>query len=74
MKEIIISKLAVDSDTAESSPTHNPFGETLRRRKLTNNGVINQYVLYPNEGHGWQGANLNDSFNKIEAFLNENVH
>ncbi len=42
--------------------------------KLTNAGVINQYVLYPDEGHGWQGANLNDSFNKIEAFLNENVH
>jgi len=55
-------------------PLVNTQQQTMLRAKLTNAGVINQYVLYPNEGHGWQGANLNDSFNKIEAFLNENVH
>jgi len=36
-------------------------------------GVINQYVFYPTEGHGWTGANLTDSFDKIEAFLSANV-
>lgn len=42
--------------------------------KLQAAGVINQYVFYPNEGHGWTGVNLTDSFNKIEAFLSANVH
>jgi hypothetical protein len=41
---------------------------------LGNAGVINQYVFYPNEGHGWVGANLTDSFTKIAAFLNANVN
>ena len=37
-------------------------------------GVINQYVFYPTEGHGWVGANLVDSFNKIQAFILANVN
>lgn len=37
--------------------------------KLTIVGVTHQYVFYPTEGHGWTGANLTDSFNKIQAFL-----
>ena len=41
---------------------------------LVNAGVINQYVFYPTEGHGWTGANLVDSFNKIQAFLTANVN
>lgn len=41
--------------------------------KLQAAGVVNQYVLYPNEGHGWLGLNLFDSFNKIQAFLSANV-
>jgi len=41
--------------------------------KLQASGVINQYVFYPNEGHGWTGADLTDSFNKIQAFLSANV-
>lgn len=41
---------------------------------LNNAGITNQYVFYPAEGHGWTGANLNDSFNKIAAFLNANVN
>ena len=41
--------------------------------KLQASGVINQYVFYPNEGHGWAGADLIDSFNKIQAFLSANV-
>jgi acetyl esterase/lipase len=41
--------------------------------KLSIVGVIHQYVFYPTEGHGWVGANLTDSFNKIQAFLTANV-
>jgi acetyl esterase/lipase len=42
--------------------------------KLLVSGVANQYVSYPTEGHGWVGANLTDSFNKIQAFLAANVN
>ena len=42
--------------------------------KLVMAGVIRQYILYPAEGHGWVGANLTDSFNKIQAFLAANVN
>ena len=41
--------------------------------KLQSAGVVNQYVFYPNESHGWLGPNLFDSFNKIQAFLSANV-
>ena len=42
--------------------------------KLFTSGVTHQYVFYPTEGHGWVGANLTDSFNKIQAFLAANVN
>jgi acetyl esterase/lipase len=42
--------------------------------KLNAAGVINQYVFYPTEGHGWVGANLFDSFDKLQAFLVANVN
>lgn len=32
-------------------------------------GVPNQLVYYPNDGHGWTGPDLKDSFEKIQAFL-----
>lgn len=41
--------------------------------KLQSAGVINQYVFYPNAGHGWLGPDLFDSFNKIQSFLSANV-
>ena len=41
----------------------------LLKDKLQQLGVTHQYVFYPMEGHGWTGANLTDSFEKIEAFL-----
>ena len=47
---------------------------TMLKAKLDAAGVINQYVFYPTEGHGWIGANLVDSFNKIQAFLAANVN
>jgi acetyl esterase/lipase len=42
--------------------------------KLQTFGRIRQYVFYPTENHGWTGANLTDSFDKITAFLNANVN
>jgi acetyl esterase/lipase len=47
---------------------------TMLKAKLDAAGVVNQYVFYPTEGHGWYGANLSDSFNKIEAFIKANVN
>jgi acetyl esterase/lipase len=41
----------------------------LLKNKLEASAVAHQYVYYPNEGHGWTGNNLFDSFNKIEAFI-----
>ncbi|HEV8269803.1 MAG TPA: alpha/beta hydrolase [Chitinophagaceae bacterium] len=42
--------------------------------KLFISAVTHQYIFYPTEGHGWVGANLTDSFNKIQAFLAANVN
>ena len=47
--------------------------ETLEN-SLTNAGVSSQYVFYPNETHGWEGPNLDDSFDKIAAFLHTYVN
>jgi len=65
--------------TAESSPTLIFHGgrdnlvpveqaESLHAR-LDSLHVINQLVVYPDEGHGWTGDNLTDSFNKIQDFI-----
>jgi len=51
-----------------------PSQSVLLNNKLTLAGVTHQYLLYPTEGHGWVGANLIDSFNKIQAFLAANVN
>jgi acetyl esterase/lipase len=52
-----------------------PFSQSeILRNKLQMSGVTNQYIFYPLEGHGWIGANLADSFNKIQAFLATNVN
>lgn len=42
--------------------------------KLQAAGVINELVIYPNEGHGWFGTTLNDSFDRIISFLNQHVN
>ncbi len=41
--------------------------------KLQTLGVAHQYVYYPAERHGWVGANLIDSFDKIAAFIKAHV-
>lgn len=51
-------------------PLVKPSQATALRDKLALNTVSNQYVFYPAESHGWIGANLGDSFDKIQAFLN----
>jgi len=50
-----------------------PSQSVLLDSKLQTAGVVHQYFFYPTEGHGWVGANLSDSFNKIQAFLAANV-
>jgi acetyl esterase/lipase len=70
--------------TAQSSPTIIFQGgadplvpvtqSTSLDAKLQLMGVVNQYVFYPTEGHGWVGANLSDSFDKLQAFLAANVN
>ncbi|HET9431034.1 MAG TPA: alpha/beta hydrolase [Chitinophagaceae bacterium] len=42
---------------------------TSLRDILQSSGIPHQYVFYPDEGHGWEGATLSDSFDKIQAFL-----
>lgn len=55
-------------------PLVNKEQQSRLQSKLTDAGVRNRYIFYPNEGHGWQGATLANSFRIIEAFLKENVH
>ena len=44
------------------------------KNKLTQQGVVNQYVFYPTGGHGdWDAATFADAFNKIQAFIQANV-
>lgn len=43
------------------------------QNKLRHHGVENDLVVYPGEQHGWQGRNLHDSFDRIEAFLKTHV-
>ena len=50
-----------------------PSQSVLLDTKLNTAGVPHQYIYYSTEGHGWIGANLIDSFNKIQAFLAANV-
>jgi acetyl esterase/lipase len=50
-----------------------PTQSTSLITKLTQNNVVNQYVLYPTENHAYLGASLNDTFDKAVAFLTANV-
>jgi acetyl esterase/lipase len=51
-----------------------PAQSAALNTKLFTVAVTHQYVFYPTEGHGWSGANLTDSFNKIQEFLSANVN
>lgn len=41
--------------------------------KLQQNNVINQYITYAGESHGWIGANLTDTYAKTVAFIKQYV-
>lgn len=43
------------------------------QNKLQQNGIINQYITYTGEGHGWIGANLLDTYLKSAAFIKQYV-
>jgi len=70
--------------TAQSPPTIilqggadvlvSPTQSATLNTKLQAMGVVHQYVFYPAENHGWLGATLSDSFDKIQAFLAANVN
>jgi len=51
----------------------NPSQSRLLKEKLEKAGVEHELVIYPRERHGWQGANLRDSFDRIEAFLKKQM-
>jgi acetyl esterase/lipase len=44
------------------------------KEKLEKENVPAELVIYANEGHGWYGANLTDSYNRIEKFLKTHIH
>ncbi|MDC9723023.1 MAG: alpha/beta hydrolase [Urechidicola sp.] len=37
--------------------------------KLDELGITNEFTLYENEGHGWEGANFTDTLNKLSTFI-----
>ncbi|NQX85978.1 MAG: alpha/beta hydrolase [Flavobacteriaceae bacterium] len=37
--------------------------------KLNQLSVPHEFTLYPDEGHGWSGDNLDDSYTKLNAFI-----
>ncbi|MDO5980343.1 alpha/beta hydrolase [Flavivirga spongiicola] len=47
-------------------------GTDLRDR-LEDLGVINQFTLYPNAGHGWVGLELLDTWTKLKIFINNHL-
>jgi acetyl esterase/lipase len=57
-----------------ADPVVSASQSVLLKNTLLTAGVTHQYVFYPTEGHGWVGANMVDSFDKIQAFLQANVN
>lgn len=70
--------------TAQSPPTItlqggmdllvSPAQQVALKERLDANSVTNEYVFYPNEAHGWTGASMSDSYNRIKNFIAANVH
>ena len=55
-------------------PLVKPAQSISVQTRLTNAGIANQYVFYPNGGHGdWDAATFTDAFNKVQAFLSLHV-
>ncbi len=43
------------------------------RDKLETLGVVNQFTLYPDAGHGWVGLDLLDTWAKLKVFINTHL-
>jgi acetyl esterase/lipase len=43
------------------------------KAKLDQVGITNELVIYQGKSHGWNGATLSNSFDRIESFLKTNV-
>jgi acetyl esterase/lipase len=41
----------------------------MLQTKLEENGVFNKLIVYPGEGHGWVGKDLEDSFQQVTSFI-----
>ncbi len=54
-------------------PLVRPDQQDALHARLNAVSVKNSLVTYLSEGHGWVGANLVDSFDKMQAFLTANV-
>lgn len=54
-------------------PLVNSKQQTALHARLDVNNVENEFVFYPNEGHGWMGPQLLDSFDKMGLFINQHV-
>lgn len=51
-------------------PLVSPQQSVAVQNKLNAAGIINQYILYPNAGHGdWDNATYSDAYSKIQTFL-----
>jgi len=46
---------------------------TDMQAKLAELGVTHEFTLYENEGHGWTGANLFDTWSKLKVFIEEQL-
>ncbi|WP_299547651.1 alpha/beta hydrolase [Seonamhaeicola sp.] len=46
---------------------------TAMRDKLVALNVHHEFTLYPNEAHGWTGANLLDTWSKLKIFIINNL-
>lgn len=57
-----------------ADPLVSPTQQIALHALLQPNNVVNEYVFYPTEAHGWTGANLTDSYIRIKTFINNNVH
>ena len=44
------------------------------RDKLQTLGVTHEFTLYPNEGHGWVGLNLLDTWLKLKTFIQAHLN
>ncbi|HEU4633318.1 MAG TPA: alpha/beta hydrolase [Flavisolibacter sp.] len=47
---------------------------TVLKDRLQSAGVVNQLIIYPDQGHDiWPSSIMNDAFDKIEVFIKANV-